>query len=623
MQPGRPWNDSSQIRMARKIRIGGACLNQTPLDWQGNYENILSAIKSARDADVQLLCLPELCVTGYGCEDWFLSDWVPEKALDQVRKIIPHTDQITITVGLPIRKGNLVYNCIAIISDGELMGFYAKHNLANEGVHYEPRWFASWPYHQVNEIDFFGETTLIGAISLDLLGIKTGFEICEDAWQEDRPACNLVTEGIELILNPSASHFSFGKEAFREKLVIDSSRNFNCTYLYANLLGNEAGRMIYDGDILIARKGRLIGHNRRLSFRNYNLLSVEVDFDSDQEEIIIQPDWENKIQEMGQVLPLALFDYLRKSRSNGFVLSLSGGADSSCIATMVARMVAIGVDELGQQEFLDKINLAGTFESNREIVGAILTTAYQGTVNSSGQTMTSARTLADSIGSTHYEWVIDDQVNSARAIIENAIGRTLNWETDDVTLQNIQARSRSPLIWMLANIKNCLLLTTSNRSEGDVGYATMDGDTSGSISPIAAIDKSFILEWLNHAEAELGHDGLKNVNRLQPTAELRPTDQHQTDEDDLMPYPVLVAIERLAIKEKKSPKAIYNALKSDFPTNEVKTWIRKFFRLWAQNQWKRERIAPSFHLDDFNVDPRTWCRFPILSSAFSEELENL
>ena len=178
---------------------------------------------------------------------------------------------------------------------------------------------------------------------------------------------------------------------------------------------------------------------------------------------------------------------------------------------------------------------------------------------------------------------------------------------------------------MLANIKNYLLITTSNRSEGDVGYATMDGDTSGSIAPISAVDKPFIRQWLKWAEKELGYNGLKEVNQLAPTAELRPSDQSQTDEDDLMPYDIMVAIERLAIGQHLSPKEVYERLSNTElgSSTLLKEYIRKFYRLWTRNQWKRERIAPAFHLDEFNVDPKTWCRFPILSSGFDEELEQL
>jgi NAD+ synthase (glutamine-hydrolysing) len=231
-----------------------------------------------------------------------------------------------------------------------------------------------------------------------------------------------------------------------------------------------------------------------------------------------------------------------------------------------------------------------------------------------------AEELARSIGAAFHRWDIDDEVNSYTKKITHAIGRELKWDTDDITLQNIQARTRSPIIWMLANIKRAVLLTTSNRSEGDVGYATMDGDTSGSLAPIAGLSKVFILQWLRWAEQALQHDGLNAVNNLQPTAELRPLERQQTDESDLMPYPVLAEIERHAIQDRKSPLQVFEAMKTTHEAEILKRHIRKFFTLWSANQWKRERLAPSFHLDDINVDPRSWCRFPILSSGFAAEL---
>jgi NAD+ synthase (glutamine-hydrolysing) len=153
----------------------------------------------------------------------------------------------------------------------------------------------------------------------------------------------------------------------------------------------------------------------------------------------------------------------------------------------------------------------------------------------------------------------------------------------------------------------------------------MDGDTSGSISPIAAVSKDFILQWLKWAEKEKGYDGLKAVNALQPTAELRPQENNQTDEEDLMPYPLITAIEKLAIRDRRSPIDIYLILKEEISLEPslLKGYIAKFFRLWSINQWKRERLAVSFHLDEFNVDPKTWYRFPVLSGAYREELATL
>ncbi|QSE96947.1 NAD(+) synthase [Fulvivirga lutea] len=612
------------------MRIGTATVNQTPLDWKGNTHNIIEAIREAKQNNVELLCLPELCITGYGCEDLFLSNWLYERALEELLKIIPECKGLLVAIGLPIKFQKQNYNCACLINNAEIVGFYAKQNMALDGVHYEPRWFIPWQSGRISQLKINGSDYEIGDITYDYKNWKIGFEICEDAWRQDRPACRLVERGVNLILNPSASHFAFGKTEDRQKLIINSSIDFKCTYVYSNLLGNEAGRMIYDGEMMIAQNGRHIQRNSLLSFKNTNFLYADVEPDKilhTRNDIAKS----NKNEEFAQAASLALFDYLRKSRSKGFTLSLSGGADSSTIAILVSEMVRRGIQELGLEEFKKKSGLElqtsskSIDTSSKEICSQLLSCAYQGTKNSSTDTLNSAKELADEIGAKFYHWTIDEEVGSYTSKIEKALGRKLSWETDDIALQNIQARSRSPIIWMMANIKNNLLLTTSNRSEGDVGYATMDGDTSGSISPIAAVDKYFIIHWLKWAEKELGYSSLRHVNSLAPSAELRPLEQTQTDEADLMPYHIIVEIERLAIREHNSPIEVYTKLKAKEleSADLLKAHIAKFYRLWSRNQWKRERIAPSFHLDDFNVDPRTWCRFPILSKGFEEELEEL
>jgi NAD+ synthase (glutamine-hydrolysing) len=265
------------------------------------------------------------------------------------------------------------------------------------------------------------------------------------------------------------------------------------------------------------------------------------------------------------------------------------------------------------------------------LTNALLTTAYQATENSGKVTREAARDIAEAIGANHSELDVSELHHGYLRTIEQALGRKLDWKMDDLALQNIQARVRSPGIWMLANIRNALLLSTSNRSEAAVGYATMDGDTSGGLSPIAGIDKAFLRQWLRWMETK-GPDGLhpmpalSAINKQAPTAELRPAASHQTDEDDLMPYDVLDAIERAAIRDKRAPVEVFHILTVEYASYDKKqlgVWVDRFFRLWCRNQWKRERYAPSFHLDDENLDPKTWCRFPILSGGFQVELEEL
>jgi NAD+ synthase (glutamine-hydrolysing) len=422
----------------------------------------------------------------------------------------------------------------------------------------------------------------------------------------------------------------------RYKLVLNASRKFNCTYLYTNLLGNEAGRVVYDGEILIAQNGHLLVRNNLLSFKLVDLEAAEVSFAQPLPPATqlqaLPPIDENK--EFIAAISLALFDYLRKSKSKGYVLSLSGGADSSACAVAVAEMIRRAVCEIGVKEFAARVQVfqpeevaavmalpLGEKEQVKALCGRLLTCAYQASRNSSTDTFESAKGLAESIGAVFYNWFIDEEVAGYTQKIEQAIGRKLTWEHDDITLQNIQARVRAPVIWMLANLSGSLLMATSNRSEASVGYATMDGDTAGSISPLAGVDKAFLRQWLVWAQQELGYEGLRYVNNLQPTAELRPAEQAQTDEKDLMPYPILNQIERLAFYERLSPRQVFEKMQGTEPDELLRLHIRRFYTLWSRNQWKRERYAPSFHLDDYNVDPRSWLRFPILSGGYADELD--
>jgi NAD+ synthase (glutamine-hydrolysing) len=177
----------------------------------------------------------------------------------------------------------------------------------------------------------------------------------------------------------------------------------------------------------------------------------------------------------------------------------------------------------------------------------------------------------------------------------------------------------------MANAGNFLLLSTSNRSEAAVGYCTMDGDTAGSLSPVAGIDKTFLRQWLVWAE-QTHLPSLQIVIGLNPTAELRPLSADQTDEEDLMPYPILNRIQKLAVVQKKSPRAIFDCLQNEVEgatAERILGWLKRYFSLWSRNQWKRERYAPSFHVDDENLDPRSWCRYPILSGGYVDELAEL
>lgn len=656
----------------RLVRIAAAALNQTPLDWDANARNIRQAIKQAGATGVRLLCLPELCITGYGCEDAFYSRGLTQMAERVLAELIPDTAGLAVSIGMPVLHAGALFNASALVVDGVLAGLVAKQHLAGDGLHYEPRWFKPWPDNAVASIRLAGNEVPIGDLLFDIDGVRVGFEICEDAWVANRPGLDHAKLSVDILFNPSASHFAFGKSVTRRRLVEEASRSLAVTYVYSNLVGNEAGRVIYDGQTIIATCGETVACGPRLGLNPVTITTATVDVDAtrmrrsqsasykpevtiDRKRVVpvtfelpaAQPprekaqiaEWERsehlKEEEFTRAVTLGLYDYARKSRSRGFVVSLSGGADSAAVACLVKMTVQRAIDELGMAAACKAFGFpaldARPDNNVHALTKAVLTTVYQTTRNSSPTTRNAARVIADAIGATHCELDVDDVCDSYTRMTEAALGRKLNWDTDDIALQNIQARSRAPSVWMLANVKNALLLATSNRSEAAVGYATMDGDTCGGLSPIAGIDKAFLRQWLRWLE-NVGPVGLgpiaelSAVNRQQPTAELRPQDAEQTDEDDLMPYELLDAIEDHAIGEKRSPQETLAAVGADFTHFQpelLAAWVRRFFELWSRNQWKRERYAPSFHIDDKNLDPKTWCRFPILSGGFRRELNEL
>lgn len=421
------------------IHVAAAVLNQTPLDWAHNRLTVREAIESARQRGVSLLCLPELCLTGYGCEDAFHATNTHQRAWSSLENLLPETCGMAVSFGLPVFHQNGLFNCAAVAVDGQLIGLVAKQFLAGDGIHYEPRWFKSWPAGVRDEFATPNGTKIpMGDIHFDIGGIRIGFEICEDAWVANRPGSALALQGVDVILNPSASHFAFGKMEIRKRLVLDGSRAYGVSYIYANLLGNESGRAIYDGCALIATGGKLLAAGPRFSFADFQITDAVVDVEvtrmNQARTTSFMPDlrgknagcvqqafswpevghaesrevrrkntvagtqaWENsaqlKVEEFTRAESLALFDYLRKSRSEGFVVSLSGGADSAAVSCLVALAGELALAELGQAGLRAKLGYVKSLPDEltpRALTTALLTTAYQGTENSGPETRAAA-----------------------------------------------------------------------------------------------------------------------------------------------------------------------------------------------------------------------------------------
>lgn len=662
-----------------QAHVAVGALNQTVGDWPGNERRIRAAIDEARAVGAKLLLLPEMCIPGYSLGDRLLRLGTVERSWARLMNLADATPGMAVAVGLPVLYEGVLYNAMGLLADGKLAGLACKENLAGGDVEYESRYFSPWPHGRV--VDYRGPDGTLAPMGTQMFrmpGVGTfAFEICEDAWKGIRPGSLYALAGAELLLNPSASWFEIGKHRLRRRLVQQISREDHCAYLYGSLMGCDATRLIFDGSQFIAVNGRIEAEGRRFVFgREHEIIHQVVDlaeirharmeegswrdqigrsekgrppiveilgnYSTDEEAPTPPPYWippepghvdpslaylENSVLhrpiterdlshlELELALSLALRDYVVKTRIPSLCLALSGGRDSAMVALIVQRMYRYENPEMSPEEL--KSHIAGRFVC-----------AYLATENSGRATRDAARAVAREVGAQFLDGEIQAALSAATRTVEQIADTPLSWSdpAHDIPLQNIQARVRGMLIWTIANLRNSLLLVTSNKSEAAVGYTTMDGDTSGGLAPIADVPKSLVKLYL--AWARRFHDlkGFELVDAMDASAELRPPGSAQTDEADLMPFPVLdqfmdgfvqKGLEPLAILKRYWPavKSYYN---DDLAACAAD--LKKFVRLMCFAQWKRERFAISFRVTSFDLDPKTGFRFPPVQAPFTEEL---
>ena len=668
------------------IRIAGATLNQTVGDWSGNLARIERAIERARAEGAGLLVLPEMCVSGYSLGDRLLRMGTLRRSWDVLTRAAVAARDMVVCVGLPIRCDGVIYNAMAIVSNGVVHGLVCKENLATGDVEYEGRWYQPW---EAGRVDTFvapdGSEVLVGNLVFDLGGSATlGLEICEDGWMGVRPGSRYALAGAEIIANPSASWFAVGKHHARRRMVEQISLEDHCAYVYTSLLGCDATRLVFDGSLFIASEGDLLVEGRRFVFDDdIELVCKTVDLDLVRQRRMENGSWRQQVArqvagdygalptrvpvdvdisvtgmatgpppywampadpgpdpslrwiaeaglgpaitrddvsflEIELALAMGLRDYMAKTGVPGYCLALSGGRDSSMVALLLRRMFRYDNADL-DKDALDAF-VRGHF-----------TCAYMATVNSSQHTRDAARAAATEMGAEFLDGDIDEVVGGVRTIAEGMMKRRLSWDdpNDDLALQNVQARARSVIIWMIANVRRYVLLATSNLSEAAVGYATMDGDTSGGLAPIADVPKGMIGPWLRWAQARYDYPSIDKVLGVPASAELRPQEDAQTDEDDLMPFVVLDELMYYFVQKALDPAEIFTALWPVFSeryggnARAFADHAARFVRMLCRAQWKRERFAISFRVLPFDLDPKGGFRFPPVQKGFEEEIAEM
>ncbi len=596
------------------IKIAIASLNPTINDWSGQLNLIRKALDKARTQNAKLLVLPELSIGTPDAGDlyqWPQSALFAEQALSE---LAPLTLGLTVICGAPFRYENHLYNVAAVFHDGMLRGIVPKRY--GERVTAEERWFSRWDYSKPLQ-QHLG--AMIGAWVSDIPELEN-LQICVGDivhYPDLVPGCLCV------VLNNRPFVMNQYRTELKQHLAL--SEALGATIVRTNLLGSDDGTHVYDGGGFILNKGHIVALSPRFSFEDVVLITSEdkpaESFDPTLAHFEVsgsnpKSETDYPFAELELALCLALHDYLRRAHISRLCLALSGGRDSAMIAILAARLMAIRYPDESPEKLKDRMK-------------DFLFCAYLPNISSSSDnTQKAALALAEHFGFSCPVIPINDMVAPNIAAIEQILGRKLTWEQDDLTLQNVQARARSTIIWTLANACDALLLTTGNLSESAVGYSTMDGDSSGCLDPIGNIPKTLVSAWLEWARNFHDIPELDLVFAQPPSAELRPIETDQQDEKDLMPYVVLDTYIDWFIVRKLSPKEVFSLAKqhlAEFYHNddEIRRDIKKFVSRCTHSQWKRVRYANSFKVMHYDIAPDSDLQWPCLQDAFPKALDEL
>ncbi len=529
------------------LKIALAQINFLVGNIAANVDNIIKAASYARDElSADIVVFPELTITGYPAEDLLFRNDFISAANNAVYQIAECIDDIAVVVGFPERDGNSLYNSAVVLHQGSILACYRKQMLPNYGVFDEQRYFSAGTQPCVFEFN----------------GVFIGLTICEDVWKS-----GIIDEtkqaGAELLLTLNASPFNAGKIHQREAVICEQVKAAKIPLIYVNQVGGQ-DELIFDGASFVANsQGEIVF--RAEEFKEQ--ISV-IEFDGDNPLLNSCAPLYNKITSEYKALVLGIKDYVRKNGFQGAILGLSGGIDS-------ALVLALAVDALGHEK-VEAVLMPSRFTQDMSNEDAIK--------------------QAEILKVKYHTIPITPAVNAFTDMLTEVFVGT----TKDATEENIQARCRGVILMALSNKRGKLLLTTGNKSEMSVGYATLYGDMAGGFAPIKDVPKLLVYELARYRNS-LYEVIPERVITRPPSAELAPD---QIDTDSLPPYEILDPILERYVEMDQSAEEIIAA---GFRYDDVVRAIN----LVDKNEYKRRQSPPGIRITSraFGRDRR----FPITS----------
>ena len=635
------------------VRVAAAVPHMRVADCKYNASEIKKQISEAVEEGVEVVCFPELSVTGYTCADLFFTQQLQRDALSALEEVCAYTRDlpIIVLVGAPLKVDNNLYNCAFVMTDGDVVGVVPKVNLPNTGEFYEKRWFSSGRdvlERNVNSIrpriptiELWGTDVPFG---IDLLfttkDYSFGIEICEDLWSPLPASTQLAIQGAEIIFNLSSSNCVTGKHEFRQRMITQQSARVHCGYVYTSSgIGESTTDIVFSGSTYIAENGDMLEIGERFQMESSMVISeIDVErlridrqrntnFTHDKhghyrhiQVAPLEPDNGNRVSDNGgplhrhftqtpflpkrkdsveyceDVLNLQVHGLLRRwqhTHAESLVIGISGGLDST-LALIVSVLAA---DRLGY---------------NRSQVIGVTMPGF----GTSGRTYNNALAMMEELGVSIHEVPIRDMAIQHL----NDIGHDL--DTHDITYENAQARIRTLVLMDLANKYNGLVVGTGDMSELALGWATYCGDHMSMYGVNAGVPKTLVRYMVRYAAENIFGEQLReilmDVIDTPVSPELLPTDEDgniaQITEDKVGPYELhdffMYYYLRYGFTREKIAYMAGMAFDGVYSEAVIEHWLSVFMRRFFTQQFKRSCLPDGPKVVGVSLSPRGDLRMP-------------
>ena len=614
------------------IKIAAATPEIKVADVRFNADNIIKDIKSAAEQGVKLIVFPELCITGYTCGDLFGQRLLIESAYAELERIKEETSALEIisVAGLPLIRGGKLINAAAVLYKGEILGTVGKKNLPNYNEFYEKRNFE----------DCVCDEPVVFRCK-NMPEFSFGIEICEDLWIPEPPSARLALGGAEIIVNLSASNEMIGKSQYRRELVTGQSGRLICGYVYASAgEGESTTDLVFSGHNLIAENGVLLKETKL--FENQTILS-EIDvfsLASERQKNTSFPKY-NEVKTVEFEMEISHTELTRLYSPTPFVPSDTKGREERCenILTMQSEGLKKRIMHTGAKSLV--IGISGGLDSTLALLVCVKTmdrlkrsrkdiiAVTMPCFGTTKRTKSNAVQLCETLGVTLKEINIADSVLQHFKDIEQDINN------HDVVFENGQARMRTLVLMDIANQQNGLVIGTGDLSELALGWATYNGDHMSMYGVNGGIPKTLIRYIVGFYSDSSRDQALKKVlNDILDTPvspELLPAENgeiSQKTEDLVGPYELHDFFLYYAIRRGFSPQKIFRlalrALGDRYSAEEIKKWLKNFYRRFFSQQFKRSCLPDSPKVGSVTLSPRGDWRMPsdAVAKRWLEDIED-